>query len=100
MVGRDIGSVVLPYADIKFYLDASIEERARRRHLESANRGGEESYREVLETMKRRDRIDSTREVAPLCAAEDAVVINTDDMEIDQVLVVIKTHLTAWKRMN
>jgi cytidylate kinase len=100
MVGRDIGSVVLPDADIKFYLDASVEKRARRRYLESSNRGGRESYQEVLETMEKRDRIDSTRDVAPLCAAEDAVVINTDDLDIDQVLVVIKTHLAAWKRVN
>jgi cytidylate kinase len=98
MVGRDIGSVVLPDADIKFYLDASVEERARRRYLESINRGGEVSFVEVFETMQRRDKIDSTRDVAPLRAPEDAVVINTDKLEIDQVLEEIKRHLDDWVR--
>ena len=66
MVGRDIGTVVLPDADLKIYLDASVEERARRRYLESSARGGDVPFDTVLETMRKRDRIDLTRDVAPL----------------------------------
>lgn len=90
MVGRDIGTVVLPEAELKIYLDASAEERARRRHAELAQRGEQISYEEILEAMKRRDRIDSTRAVAPLKPADDAVIVNTDELEIDEVLERVK----------
>jgi len=96
MVGRDIGTVVLPDADLKVYLDASVEERARRRHLESSARGGEISFETVLETMRKRDRIDSTRDVAPLCAAEDAVVINSDGLDLEQVLEETMILVDEW----
>ncbi len=86
MVGRDIGTVVLPNADLKVYLDASVEERARRRYDELVARGDEISFETVLSAMKRRDEIDSNRAVAPLRAASDAVVIDTDDLDIDQVV--------------
>ncbi len=85
MVGRDIGTVVLPEADLKIYLDASAEERARRRHDEIEGRGGEADYDEILETMRVRDHLDSTRDVAPLRAAPDAVVIRSDRLTADQV---------------
>ena len=85
MVGRDIGTVVLPEADLKIYLDASAEERARRRYEEIMARGGQADYDEILQDVRRRDELDSTRDVAPLRAAEDAVVINSDDMDADQV---------------
>ena len=90
MVGRDIGTVVLPEAELKIYLDASVEERAHRRYDEQARRGGSETYAGILESMKRRDRIDSTRAVAPLKPADDAVIINTDQMEIDAVVEHVK----------
>lgn len=90
MVGRDIGTVVLPEAELKIYLDASVEERARRRFEEQAGRGGKVSYQEILESMQRRDRIDSTRAVAPLKPAADAVIINTDTLEIDAVVEHVK----------
>jgi len=90
MVGRDIGTVVLPEAELKIYLDASAEERARRRHAELVQRGEQISYEEILDSMKRRDLIDSTRAVAPLKPAEDAVIVNTDELEIDQVLEHVK----------
>ncbi len=90
MVGRDIGTVVLPEAELKIYLDASAEERARRRHAELVQRGEQASYEEILDSMKRRDLIDSTRAVAPLKPAEDAVIVNTDELEIDQVLEHVK----------
>jgi len=85
MVGRDIGTVVLPDADLKVYLDASPEERARRRFDEIRARGGDPDYHEVLAKVLERDRIDSTRSIAPLRAAEDAVVIDTDKLNADQV---------------
>lgn len=89
MAGRDIGTVVLPEADLKVYLDASVEERARRRFEEQNSRGVEVSYREILESMQNRDRIDSTRQVAPLKPAEDAVIVNTDGLSIQQVFTAI-----------
>lgn len=85
MVGRDIGTVVLPEAELKVYMDASAEERARRRHAEIVERGGQADYDEILQKMIERDRIDSTRAVAPLRPAEDAVIIHTDELSEDQV---------------
>jgi len=86
MVGRDIGTVVLPEADLKVYLDASVEERARRRTVENQQRGREGSYEEILEAMKRRDAIDSSRAVAPLKPADDAIILNTDGLSIEEVV--------------
>jgi len=86
MAGRDIGTVVLPDADLKIYLDATVEERAKRRYRESLSRGEEISYEEVLRSMKARDLIDSTRDHAPLKAADDAIVINTTNMNIVEVV--------------
>jgi cytidylate kinase len=86
MAGRDIGTVVFPDARYKIYLDASAEERARRRYHEIEARGGKESYDKILRSIIRRDRIDSTRKCAPLKPAEDAVIINTDGKTIDEVL--------------
>jgi cytidylate kinase len=90
MVGRDIGTVVIPEADLKIYLDASAEVRARRRYLEVLERGEEADYEQILEDMKRRDMIDSHRQVAPLKAAEDAVVVDTGNLSIEQVLEVVE----------
>lgn len=86
MVGRDIGTVVLPEADLKIYLDATGEERARRRWRELEERGKDVGYEVVLEAMRRRDRIDSSREVSPLRAAWDAVLLDTTDLEIEEVV--------------
>jgi cytidylate kinase len=85
MVGRDIGTVVLPEADLKIYLDASAGERAKRRHDEVMGRGSDSDYDEVLSKVIERDRIDSTRDVAPLKAADDAVVIDSDSMNAEEV---------------
>ncbi len=85
MVGRDIGTVVLPEADLKVYMDASAEERARRRYDEIIERGGKADYDEILSKMVERDRLDSTRAVAPLRPADDAVIIQTDELSEDQV---------------
>jgi cytidylate kinase len=85
MVGRDIGTVVLPDADLKIYLDASAEERAKRRYEEILARDGEANYEEILAKVQERDRIDSTRDVAPLKAAADAIVLDSDHLTADQV---------------
>lgn len=85
MVGRDIGTVVLPEADIKIYLDAGAEERARRRYDEMIARGDKADYEEILRKVIERDRVDSTRAVAPLRPAEDAVIIDSDKIDADQV---------------
>jgi len=95
MVGRDIGTVVLPEAEIKLYLDASVEERARRRHLELVNRGKDSNYEFVLEDLKRRDKIDSSREIAPLKPAEDAIIIDSDNMNIEQVFEYMMAIISA-----
>jgi cytidylate kinase len=89
MVGRDIGTVVLPEADLKIFLDASVEERALRRYKERIGRGEAASYDDILDAMRRRDRLDSTRELAPLCAAPDAVILDTTELSIEQVVMQI-----------
>ena len=91
MVGRDIGTVVMPDAVLKVYLDASAEERARRRHNERIIRGEESDYEQVLAIVKKRDQIDSGREVAPLRAADDAVVIDSDHLSIEEVFEAMLT---------
>jgi cytidylate kinase len=91
MVGRDIGTVVLPEADLKVFLVASVEERARRRYLQRLDRGEDVEYPPILQGMKKRDKIDSTRDVAPLRAAEDAVIIDSDQMTIEEVVQKIET---------
>jgi cytidylate kinase len=90
MVGRDIGTVVFPEADLKIYLDASPEERARRRYIERKNRGEQAEYSAVLSEMKRRDEIDSTRSVAPLKQAGDAVYLDSTAMTVEQVLAEVE----------
>jgi cytidylate kinase len=94
MVGRDIGTVVLPEAELKIYLDASVEERARRRYEERAALGNSLSYDAILEAMRKRDQIDSTREVAPLQAATDAIVIDSDGKSIEDVLAEMKALIS------
>lgn len=89
MVGRDIGTVVLPEADLKIYLDASPEVRARRRYLEILGRCEKADFEEILRGLKGRDRIDSSRKYAPLKPASDAVIINSDDMTVDEVVAKI-----------
>jgi cytidylate kinase len=86
MVGRDIGTVVLPEADLKIYLDASAEERARRRFNEIVARGDQADFDEILKKVIERDHIDSTRAVAPLRPADDAVIIDSDKMSAEQVV--------------
>ena len=89
MVGRDIGTIVLPEADLKIYLDASAEERATRRHSEIVARNEKADYNEILSQVRERDRIDSTRAVAPLKPANDAVILDSDKLSVDEVFEVV-----------
>lgn len=86
MVGRDIGTVVMPDADLKVYLEASVEERARRRYKEVRGRGEPCEFEQILDALRRRDQFDSTRALAPLRPAEDAVILDTDQLSIEEVV--------------
>ena len=86
MDGRDIGTNVLKDANIKIYLTASVEERARRRFKESIEKNMNVSYEDIYRDIENRDRIDSSRKVNPLCIAEDAILLDTTSMNIDQVV--------------
>jgi cytidylate kinase len=85
MIGRDIGTVVMPSAGLKLFLEASPEVRALRRVNELEGRGEHADYQEILKSMILRDKIDSSRETAPLKPAVDAVIISTDEMTLEQV---------------
>jgi cytidylate kinase len=84
--GRDIGTVVFPDAEVKVFLTASDEARARRRHSELTGSGHEVTFDQVLEDIRERDRRDSERDVAPLRPADDAVVLDTSALELEQVV--------------
>lgn len=84
--GRDIGTVVLPDADVKIFLTASAEERARRRNEQNVANGRSDDYEAVLADVRRRDHLDSTREVSPLRTADDAVLVDTSDMSEPAVI--------------
>ena len=90
MDGRDIGTVVLPHADVKIFLTASAEVRAQRRYAELQAKGSKDSYEQVLSDIQRRDHQDSTRAIAPLKAAKDAVTVDTSGMDIDEVVDTIR----------
>ena len=97
MEGRDIGTVVFPDADVKMYLDASPEERARRRATDPAHSGGPTAVAEVATLLTQRDELDRTRQASPLYAAVDAVIIDTTGKDIDtvvcEVMAVVLTKL-------
>ncbi|HEX6738217.1 MAG TPA: (d)CMP kinase [Vicinamibacteria bacterium] len=90
MAGRDIGTVVLPDADLKIYLEATPEERARRRAAEERARGLERPFAEVLADIERRDDIDAHRALSPLRPADDAVIVDTERLDIGGVLAAIE----------
>ena len=85
MDGRDIGTCVLPNADLKIYLTASVETRAKRRYDEMLEKKMQADYDEVIEDIKKRDHQDMTREISPLKQAEDAVLVDSSNMSIDEV---------------
>lgn len=91
--GRDTGSVVFPDAHVKFYLDADIEERARRRHMELEAKAAGADLRTVKEEIKKRDRDDSRREIAPLIRPEGAVYVDTTGKTIEEVVRILETHV-------
>ena len=93
MAGRDIGTVVFPDADHKFFLTASLAEKVRRRAAQYARRGEAVDEEAMRKEVELRDRVDSERAVAPLRPAEDAVVINTDDLSVDDVVDTIVTEI-------
>ncbi len=93
MVGRDVGTVVVPDAGVKIFLLASPEERARRRQRELAERGVDVSETDVLADLRRRDAVDTGRAVAPLRAAEDAIALRTDGLTVDAVVDAIERHV-------
>ena len=100
MVGRDIGTVVLPNANPKIYITASLPIRAKRRWLELKNKGISLNYSQVLESTRSRDQIDSTRTTSPLAIAHDALVINTDTMDAEQATELIMQRLIEITQTN
>lgn len=100
MEGRDIGTVVFPNANLKIYLDANIEERANRRYKENLEKGIKTTYEEVLESLKKRDEIDMNRKVSPLKKADDAIVIDSTKMSIDEVVnEIIKNYENRYSKI-
>ena len=97
MEGRDIGTVVFPQADVKIYLDAAPEERARRRALDPAHSGGPAAVSEVKTLLTERDRSDTTRAVSPLYASADAVVVDTTGKAVEEV---VREVLAIVKRVG
>ena len=97
MEGRDIGTVVFPNADVKVFLDCSVEERARRRYNQNLEKGIKTTYEEVLESIKERHRLETEREIAPLVKAPDAVYIDSTGMSVEEeaeaVMKVIKEKI-------
>jgi len=91
MAGRDIGTVVLPWAELKIFLTASTEERARRRYKELLERGDNSSLESVLADLKKRDEMDIHRTISPLKPAEDAIIIDTENFTLEQVVDKIYT---------
>ena len=86
MEGRDIGTVVFPNADVKIYLDCSEEERARRRYKQNIEKGIECTYEEVLESIKERNRLETGRDIAPLVKSDDAILVDSTNMSIEEVV--------------
>ena len=95
--GRDIGTVVFPLADYKFYIDASAEIRAERRYLQLRKKDVDANFQEVLSAIVKRDHQDKNRSVAPLMAAEDAIIIDTGNMNIEEVMQHLLENLDDTK---
>jgi cytidylate kinase len=97
MVGRDIGTVVLPDAHLKIFTMASPEVRAKRRYDEAQRRGEPSSYEAILESMIKRDKLDREKTISPMIPAEDAIIVDTDNMSIDEVLKQVESLILAEK---
>lgn len=102
MEGRDIGTVVFPNADVKVFLDCSVEERARRRYNQDIEKGIKTTYEEVLESIKERHILETERKIAPLVQAPDAVYIDSTGMSIEEeaeaVIKVIETKSNKYRK--
>ena len=99
MEGRDIGTVVFPDADVKVYLDCSLEERAKRRYNQNIEKGIDESYEEVLASIIERHKLETERKIAPLVKADDAILVDTTNMTIEEVVNYIEKIINK-KRMK
>ncbi len=97
MAGRDIGSVVLPDADLKIYIDASLEKRAERRYKQRLANNEPADLDAIREGLRKRDELDSTRKTAPLRRAEDAVYIDTTDLTLEEAIEATYAVVKAWK---
>ena len=95
MDGRDIGTTVLPKAQVKIFLVASVEERAQRRYKENLEKGIEMDFEAIKEAIAKRDYLDSHREVSPLVQAADAELVDTTGMSIEQVVTKIKEVISS-----
>jgi len=97
MAGRDIGTIVMPNAELKIFLEASVEERSLRRYNEEVKRGKKINLEDIIKNVEMRDKIDSSRKIAPLIPAKDAVIIATDGREITKVVDEILSILEKYK---
>jgi cytidylate kinase len=100
MEGRDIGTVIFPEAEVKFYLEASVESRASRRQLELSQAGVELSYEQILKETKARDDQDMNRKIAPLKKASDAIVIDSTSKSFDDVVTLMASKVRDYIRKN
>lgn len=98
MEGRDIGTVVFPNADVKIFLDVSLEESARRRYKQNIENGIETTYENELEKLKQRNKYDSERDVVPFVKAEDAILVDSTNMSIDEVVETILKIIDEKRR--
>lgn len=99
MEGRDIGTVVFPNADIKIFLDCSLEERAKRRYKQNLGKGIDTPYEEVLSGIIERHRLETEREIAPFVKPKDAILVDTTNMNIEEVVDEIEKIIrTAWHK--
>ena len=96
MDGRDIGTVVLPNANVKIFLTASIESRAKRRFLELKEKGSSITYEETLDLLTRRDYLDTNRKIAPLKKAADAITLNTDNLDFKKTVEKVKNIVSTY----
>lgn len=100
MAGRDIGTVVLPEADLKIYIDASLEKRAERRYLQRIRAGEQADLNRIYEGLRERDMIDSQREVAPLLRTPDAVYLDTTSLSLDEAIEAAYQIVLEWDRQH
>lgn len=98
MIGRDIGTVVLPEAELKIFMEASAEERARRRYKDAVAQGKPANFEKILQAIKERDKQDQEKPISPMVPAEDAVIVNTDNQTIEEVFTHLKQLVSDWAK--